>query len=915
MRFEEEDEQPIEEPIVKPVQNKELWLSEKDSQMPHCEYNEAYLASVHSIPSLSRSVAVVGHLHHGKTSAIDVCIERTHSVDRKGRAREVRMRYTDPRVDELDRVVSIKATAMSLLLPNARSKRLAFTLYDAPGHPDFADEPVACMRACDGCMLVVDAAEGVMSGTRRYAKLAARDGLPVTLVINKIDRLITELRLPPADAYHKLKALLDEVEALLQAAQPQPSKENEKRRNQRILDPASKGNVCFASAKHGWSFTLRSLADVLHGHVVDADAMAQRLWGDIWFDPSTRAFKPSPPDGVSKSYRTFVQFVLEPLYKLYSQAVGEHPVQIESTLARLGASLSDDEKQLDAEPLARLCVQRGLTPDTTLGFVESMELGLPCASNALQHKLSMTWRGPAVPASLSADGPLLAHVVRVHTAPDAGSFDSVVRIFSGTLYEGDKVKVLGEAFSADEDEEDCATASISRIKLMCARYEVHVSSATPGMLVAVKGVEQGVSKTATLVRVGEGVEHPFKPLQFDSTPTTKLAVEPLNPSELPKMVEGLRSVSRVYPMLLTKVEESGEHTLVGSGELYMDTVMKDLRQVYGEVEVKVADPVTVFRETVGETSSRLCKATSPNANNVLSFVAEPLETGLSSAIEREEIRLDMPKKTVQSFFQERFGYDLLAARSVWAFGPEERGPNLLLDDTLPSEVDKAQLANSARAPIVQGFQWACREGPIADEPVRGVKTKLVHASLAETRAMRAGGQLIPTARRGTYASLLTATPKLLEPILRAEVQCSADCLQAVHAVLGKRRGHVLEEKPCEGTPVYVVSALLPAIESFGFETDLRYHTQGQAFPLTEFDHWDYVPGDPLDDSIVLRPLEPSAPHALARDFAVKTRRRKGLPDLITPEKYLELDDDVEPAEANTLYSSRQAAMDADRDAI
>jgi len=95
--------------------------------------------------------------------------------------------------------------------------------------------------------------------------------------------------------------------------------------------------------------------------------------------------------------------------------------------------------------------------------------------------------------------------------------------------------------------------------------------------------------------------------------------------------------------------------------------------VYGEVEVKVADPVTVFRETVGETSSRLCRATSPNAKNVLSFVAEPLEKGLAGAIEKEEIRLDMPKKTMQSFFQERFGYDMLAARSVWASGPEERG--------------------------------------------------------------------------------------------------------------------------------------------------------------------------------------------------------------------------------------------------
>jgi U5 small nuclear ribonucleoprotein component len=73
---------------------------------------------------------------------------------------------------------------------------------------------------------------------------------------------------------------------------------------------------------------------------------------------------------------------------------------------------------------------------------------------------------------------------------------------------------------------------------------------------------------------------------------------------------------------------------------------------------------------------------------------------------------------------------------------------------------------------------------------------------------------------------------------------------------------------------FVFQAFLPVIESFGFETDLRYHTQGQAFCLSVFDHWAIVPGDPLDKSIVLRPLEPAPIQHLAREFMVKTRRRK-----------------------------------------
>ena len=80
--------------------------------------------------------------------------------------------------------------------------------------------------------------------------------------------------------------------------------------------------------------------------------------------------------------------------------------------------------------------------------------------------------------------------------------------------------------------------------------------------------------------------------------------------------------------------------------------------------------------------------------------------------------------------------------------------------------------------------------------------------------------------------------------------------------------------PKPGTPLYTLQAMLPLIDAFGFETDLRTHTQGQAFSISCFDHWEIVPGDPLDKSILLRPLEPAPMDALAREFMVKTRRRK-----------------------------------------
>lgn len=92
----------------------------------------------------------------------------------------------------------------------------------------------------------------------------------------------------------------------------------------------------------------------------------------------------------------------------------------------------------------------------------------------------------------------------------------------------------------------------------------------------------------------------------------KIAVEPISPSELPKMLSGLRSINKSYPLVSTKVEESGEHVILGTGELYLDCVMHDLRRLFSEIEIKVSDPVTRFCETVVETSALKCYAETPN---------------------------------------------------------------------------------------------------------------------------------------------------------------------------------------------------------------------------------------------------------------------------------------------------------------
>ena len=272
--------------------------------------------------------------------------------------------------------------------------------------------------------------------------------------------------------------------------------------------------------------------------------------------------------------------------------------------------------------------------------------------------------------------------------------------------------------------------------------------------------------------------------------------------------------------------------------------------------------------------------------NKVTMIAEPLENGLSEDIESGAVSIDWPKRQISDYMQRKYNWDLLASRSIWAFGPDSTGANILVDDTLPSEVDKS-LLSSVRDSIVQGFQWASREGPLCEEPMRNVKFKLLDSTIASESIHRGGGQIIPTARRVAYSAFLMATPRLMEPYYFVEVLAPADCVPAVYTVLAKRRGHITQDIPVAGSPLYTVKAFIPAIDSFGFETDLRTHTQGQAFCLSVFHHWQIVPGDPLDKSITIRPLEAQpAPH-LAREFMMKTRRRKGLSEDVAINKFFD----------------------------
>ncbi|WZN62719.1 U5 small nuclear ribonucleoprotein component [Chloropicon roscoffensis] len=886
---EEEDAQPLEEALVKSVATKVWQIQEKS--VPVTTVSQDFLAGLMSNPELIRNVSIVGHLHHGKTSVVDMFVEQTHSLGSQQSGLRERgegkpLRYTDYRLDEQKRGISIKATPMSLVLQGMSGKSYLCNVMDTPGHVNFADELVASLRLSDGILLVVDAAEGLMITTEIAIKAAVAEGLAITLLVNKMDRLIVELKLPPSDAYYKLRHMIEEVNDFIRSVpggEEYPS-----------LSPA-KGNVAFGSSLSGWSFTLPSFAKLyseVHDIFIPVDKFSRRLWGDQYFDQEKRTFAKKPSGRGDGGKRTFVEFVLEPLYKIYGVVLGEEQKKIQEILDEFGVYLKPSTFGLDVKPLLKeVCKAIFGSAD---GVVEMLRNFVPPSQEGTGKKISNHYTGPREGSRIvqsmndcNSRGPLVIHICKLFPTNDCSAFDALGRVMSGTIRPGERVKVLGESYSP-EDEEDSTVATVSSVWIFQGRYRVPISLGKAGNWVLLGGIDSSIVKTATVVHENFNEEdlYTFEPLRFRTTSVMRTAAEPLNPQDLPKMVEGLRKINKSYPLAVTKVEESGEHTILGTGEMYLDCVLRDLREMYSDIEIKVADPVVSFAETVVETSAIKCFAETPNKKNKLTMVAEPLDKGLAEDIESGSVDIAWPKKRLGKYLEEKYEWDLMAARSVWAFGPDTQGPNALLDDTLASEVDKS-LVNAIKNSVVQGFQWGVREGPLCDEPLRSVKFKLLDATVAEEAIHRSGGQVIPTARRVTYSSFLTATPRLMEPIYRVEIQTPADCMRAIYNVLTRRRGHVIQETAKPGTPIYIVKAQLPVIESFGFETDLRYHTQGQSFCLSVFDHWHVVPGDPLDKSIVLRPLEPAPVPHLAREFMVKTRRRKGMSEDVTISKFFD----------------------------
>merc|ERR1712013_477810 len=183
-----------------------------------------------------------------------------------------------------------------------------------------------------------------------------------------------------------------------------------------------------------------------------------------------------------------------------------------------------------------------------------------------------------------------------------------------------------------------------------------------GNICGLVGVDQFLVKTGTITTFKEA--HNMKVMKFSVSPVVRVAVEPKNPADLPKLVEGLKRLSKSDPMVQCLIEGSGEHIIAGAGELHLEICLKDLEEDHAQIPLKKSDPVVSYRETVSEESSIMCLSKSPNKHNRLFVKAVPMPDGLAEDIDDGKVNPRDDFKIRGRYLADTYEYDITKARTL-----------------------------------------------------------------------------------------------------------------------------------------------------------------------------------------------------------------------------------------------------------
>jgi elongation factor 2 len=393
----------------------------------------------------------------------------------------------------------------------------------------------------------------------------------------------------------------------------------------------------------------------------------------------------------------------------------------------------------------------------------------------------------------------MIYISKMVPAADKGRFYAFGRVFSGTVGSGQKVRIMGANYKPGR-KDDLYEKNITRTVLMMGRTAESIPDVPCGNTVALAGIDQYLIKTGTIGSVDHPETHPIRSMKYSVSPVVRVAVKPKNAADLPKLVEGIKKLSKSDPLVVCSLEETGENVIAGCGELHVEICLNDLEKDYAQCEIIKSDPVVTYKETLTEASPGSAMSKSQNKHNKIHGTSEPLSEELPGLIESGEISPTQDLKERAKRLVEEFGWEKDDAAKIWCFGPDNVGPNLVVDIT-----KGVQYMNEIKESMVSAFQWASRQGVLCEENMRGMRFNVMDCELHTDAIHRGGGQIMPTARRLYYALEILGRPSLLEPIFLCQITAPMDIMGGVYQALNQRKGEIVEEIQIAGTPLSEVN--------------------------------------------------------------------------------------------------------------
>jgi elongation factor 2 len=709
-----------------------------------------------------RNIGIVAHIDHGKTTMTDSLLVEAGLLPSQiaGSARAL-----DYLEEEQRRGITIKTANISLLHEMGGLSYL-INLVDTPGHVDFTGKVTRALRATDGVVVVIDAVEEIMAQTETVIRQALEERVKPVLFINKVDRLLSELRLSPEEIQTKFIRIIGDFNNLIEL-----HGEPEFKKKWRV-DPAKEG-VVFGSALHKWGFTLN---------------IANKK-------------------GIKFSDRDVMDAYKKGKYQSLSRSIPLHTA-----------------------------------------ILDMVVKNVPSPVESQKYRVPRIWKGEPNSevgrAMLNCDdkGPTVMCITNAQLVPGEGLV-ATGRLFSGSVKEGDKVYLVG----ADKE------YSVKHVSLYMSRFREAVDRISAGNIAALDGLDLARAGETIVDVASRQAMMGFESIKYVSEPVMTIAVEPKKPDDLPHLVEVMNRLSIEDPNLVTTVdEETGQYLISGVGELHLEIAKNSLIQYSGKLELAVSNPIAAYRESILKPGA-VVMARSPNKRNKFWVQVEPLESEVVELMDRSGF--------VEGMVREQIADALLEEKeSLWAV---DRYRNLLVGLT-----GNVESIFEVKDGVISGFHWACRNGPLCEEPMRGLKVKLVDAHIHGDTLQRESTQVVRAVSRAILGSSLTAKPMLLEPIYEIEVSTPTEWFGACSRIMTHRRGKIQGTEQKGG--LTIIKGQIPVAETFGLSAEMRSATSGHAFWQFVSGHWQKVP------------------ESLAARVIKQIRERRGLPaEIPKPEMFVD----------------------------